>query len=103
MMRTNENINEADCNNEEKHGNGVNLSIRFIGNDFMYNDEIKMLREKNLTTIFSPNNRWEFCKSIPLCQFINIRDITLLWKIACKKVNTLSTKKEDCKFQVGCM
>ena len=76
--------------------------IKFT-NDFMYNDEIKMLREKNLTTKFSPNNRWEFCKSIPLCQFINIRDITLLWKIACKKVNTLSTKKEDCKFQVGCM
>ena len=41
--------------------------------------------------------------TIPLCWIINLSDCALLCKMSRKKVNNLSTKKEDYQFQVWCV
>ena len=39
----------------------------------------------------------------PLCHIFNLSACESLWKIARKKVNNLSTKKEDYQFHVACV
>ena len=43
------------------------------------------------------------CNTIPICQILNLSARAPPWKMARKKVNNLSTKKEVYQFQVACV
>ena len=48
------------------------LKVIKFTNDFMYNYNLSMLREKNQSTNVLPNDKWIFCNSISLCHIINM-------------------------------
>ena len=83
----------------------LHFQLKFIKftNDFMYNCDINILREKKQATNVSANDKWKFCYSITICRILNISASATIWRMAHKNVNTLSMKKEDDKFQVRCM
>ena len=62
-----------------------------------------MLGKRNQATNMSSSNKWKFCNTISLYHIINLSASAPIWKMACKKVNDLFTKKEDYQFQVGCV
>ena len=69
----------------------------------MYKYDLNMLREKNKATHVLSSNKWKICNSIPICHILNFSARAPLWKMALKKVNCFSMKKEDYKFRVGCV
>ena len=69
----------------------------------MYKYYLNRSWEKNQSTNVSPSNKWKFVKSIKLCQILNLSARAPLCKMARKKVNNFSTKKEYYQFKVVCM
>ena len=72
-------------------------------NVFMYNYDIKMLIEKTKETNVSSSNKWQVSNKIPLVHILNLSARAPLWKMTRKKVNNVSTNKEDYQFRVGCV
>ena len=74
--------------------------VRKLANDLMYNYDLKTLREKNQAKNVSPNDRWKFCNSFPLCHILNMSDCVPLWSMACKKMNNVSKRTEEYQLEV---
>ena len=68
--------------------------IKFT-NDFMYKYNINMLRKKNQPINVSLSNKLKFYDAISLCHMFNISACGPFWKMARKRVNIFSMKKED--------
>ena len=62
-----------------------------------------MLRNKNQETNVSSSNKWQVSNKIPLVHILNLSARAPLWKMTRKKVNNVSTNKEDYQFRVGCV
>ena len=72
-------------------------------NVFMYNYDTKMSREKIKETYVSSFNKWKVSNKIPLYHILSLSARVPLWKMARKKVNNLSTKKEVYQYQSACV
>ena len=69
----------------------------------MYTYGIKMLGQKMTETNISSSNKWQVYNIIPLCRILSLSARAPLWKIARKKVNIFSMRKEDYQFRVACV
>ena len=70
---------------------------------FMYNYDIKMLREKIKETNVLSSNEWQVSNTIPLVHILSLSACVPFWKMTRKKVNNLLTNKEVYQFQVACV
>ena len=62
-----------------------------------------MLRDKNQEANLTSSNKCQISNTVPLYHILNLSACENLWQMARKKVNNLSTKKEDNQFQVACV
>ena len=62
-----------------------------------------MLRDKNQETNLTSSNKCQVSNTVPLYQIFNLSACANLWQMERKKVNNLSTEKEDYQFQVACV
>ena len=69
-------------------------------NVFIYNYDIKMLREKIKETYVSSSNKWKVSNTMSLCHILRLSAGAPFWKEACKKVNNFSIRKVVYQFQV---
>ena len=51
----------------------------------------------------SSSNKWKIYNTTPLCNILNVSACVPIWYMARKKLNNLSTKKEDYKYQDACV
>ena len=74
----------------------LHFQTKVIGftNVFMYNHDIKMLREKIKESTVSSSNKWEVSNTMPLVHILSSSARAPLWKMARNKVNNLSTKED---------
>ena len=66
----------------------------------MYRYDLEMLGKKIEETNVSSSYKCQVSSTMPLCHIFNLSGHAYLWKMAHKKVNNLSTKKEYYQFQV---
>ena len=62
-----------------------------------------MLRDKNQETKFLSSNKCQVSNTVPLYHILNLSACANLWQMERKKVNILSTEKEDYQVQVACV
>ena len=74
----------------------LHLQIKVIHftNVFMCTYYIQMLRDKVKEKNVSSSNEWQVYNTMHLCHILSLSARAPLWKMAHKKMNNLSTKKE---------